>query len=241
MTAAGVRLVTFDVGGTLIHPFPSVGAVYSEVLSRRGFPADPAATEEAFEDAWECAARRVPPQRERYSWSPDGERGYWRNLLMMTVERLGGSTPPEGAAEELFERFGHRETWRLFPEVSPTLEMLASRGVPMAILSNWDSRLPTLLRELEVRHYFGPILISALEGYEKPDPRIFRMAAERAGVALHEVLHVGDRQREDLEGARQAGCLGLKIERNGSGGEGVAALRHWLENAAIDGRRGSPS
>jgi putative hydrolase of the HAD superfamily len=233
-----VRLVTFDVGGTLIHPYPSVGAVYAEVLTRRGFPAEPTATEAAFEDAWECAARRVPANRERYGWSPDGERGYWRTLLAMTVERLGGAAPPPGAAEELFERFGHRETWRVFPEVPGALEALASRGVPMAILSNWDSRLPALLRELGIRHHFGPILVSALEGYEKPDPRIFRLAADRAGVAPEEMLHVGDRDREDLEGARSAGCQGLKIRRNGGGaGEGISAVARRLEDgAAVAGK-----
>jgi putative hydrolase of the HAD superfamily len=239
MNAAGVKLVTFDVGGTLIHPFPSVGAVYAEVLTRRGFPVNPAATEIAFEDAWECAARRVPASRERYGWSPDGERGYWRALLAMTVERLGGQVAPAGAAEELFERFGHRETWRVYPEVASTLEALGSRGIPMAILSNWDSRLPALLRELGIRHHFGPILVSALEGYEKPDPRIFHLAAGRAGVAPGEMLHVGDREREDLEGARGAGCMGLRIHRNGGGGEGLSAVERWLEGwtAGDVGRR----
>ncbi len=228
MSAGEVRLITFDVGGTLIHPHPSVGGVYAEVLTRRGFPADPEATERAFEEAWDQAARSVPPDRERYGWSPHGERGYWRNLLAMTVRRLGGNHPPPGAAEELFERFGHRETWRIYPDVTGTLGSLASRGLPMGVLSNWDSRLPTLLRELGIRHYFGPILISALEGYEKPDPRFFHLAARRTGLEPAQILHVGDRELEDREGARRAGCRGLKIERNGNGGEGVAAVLHLL-------------
>jgi len=237
MSRAEVSLVTFDVGGTLIHPHPSVGAIYSEVLSRRGFSADPAATERAFEEAWDEAARRVPPRRERYSWSPEGERGYWRRLLSATVRRLGGNEPPGGAAEELFERFGHRETWRVYPDVAGTLSTLASRGILMAVLSNWDSRLPALLRELGIRHYFGPILVSALEGYEKPDPRIFRLAAERAGVTPGQMLHAGDRELEDLEGARRSGCLGVKIERNGSGGEGLSAVLRRLQDGAGTERR----
>lgn len=241
MSRAAVRLVTFDVGGTLIHPRPSVGAVYSEVLSRRGFPADPVATERAFEEAWDLSARQVPPSRERYSWSPEGERGYWRRLLAETVRRMGGSEPPAGAAEELFERFGHRETWRVYPDVESTLSTLASRGIPMAVLSNWDSRLPALLRELGIRHYFGPILVSALEGYEKPDPRIFHLAAERAGVSPRQVLHAGDRDLEDMEGARRSGCLGVKIDRNGGRGEGLAAVLRRIEDGAGPGRREEPS
>ena len=132
-----------------------------------------------------------------------------------TVRRMGGSEPPAGAAEELFERFGHRETWRVYPDVAGTLSALASRGVPMAVVSNWDSRLPALLRELGIRHYFGPILVSALEGYEKPDPRIFHLAAERAGVEPRQVLHAGDRDLEDLEGARRSGCLGAALPGTG--------------------------
>jgi putative hydrolase of the HAD superfamily len=232
-----VRLVTFDVGGTLIRPFPSVGAIYSEVLTRRGFAADPERTESAFEEAWDEAARIVPPDRERYSWSPEGERGYWRRLLTGTVTRLGGTEPPPGAAEELFERFGHRETWRLYPEVRDALERIAAQGITMAVVSNWDSRLPALLRELGIRHYFGPILVSALEGYEKPDPRIFHLAAERARVAPCEMLHAGDRELEDLEGARRAGCQGVKIERNGGGEEGISAvLRSLKPGAKEEGR-----
>ena len=238
MSRTEVRLVTFDVGGTLVHPHPSVGAIYSEVLSRRGFPADAAATERAFEAAWDEAARRVPPSRERYGWSPEGERGYWRRLLSATVRRLGGSEPPAGAAEELFERFGHRETWRVYPDVEGTLSALASRGILLAVLSNWDSRLPALLRELGIRHYFGPILVSALEGYEKPDPRIFRLAAERAGVTPGQMLHAGDRDLEDLEGARRSGCLAVKIERNGNGGVGLSAVLRRLQEGGAAERRG---
>lgn len=241
MSHSGVGLITFDVGGTLIHPYPSVGAVYAGVLTRRGFAADPEDTERAFEEAWDHAARRLPPSRERYSASPEGERGYWRDLLAMTVSRLGGGEPPPGAAEELFEMFGHRETWRIYPEVAATLDALASRGIPLAVLSNWDSRLPALLRELGIRHYFGPILVSVLEGLEKPDPRIFHLAAERAGVSPGEVLHAGDRELEDMEGARQAGCRGVRIERNGSGAEGLAAVLRWIGSGAERPGRGMPT
>jgi hypothetical protein len=33
---SGIRAVTFDVGGTLIEPWPSVGRVYAEVAARHG-------------------------------------------------------------------------------------------------------------------------------------------------------------------------------------------------------------
>ena len=229
-----IRLVTFDVGGTLIHPHPSAGTVYAEVLCRRGFPCATQEVDRAFEESWEFAARQIPPSYERYGCSVEGERGYWRELLRGTVRRLGGSEPPAGAADELFERFAQADTWRIFPDVLPTLQELAESGIPMAVVSNWDSRLPSLLRELGLRRFFGPLLVSALEACEKPDSRIFHRAAERAGVLPREVLHVGDRDREDLEGALQAGCMALKIGRNGGVGVGLeAVLRRVEENGAI--------
>jgi putative hydrolase of the HAD superfamily len=235
-----IRLVTFDVGGTLIHPDPSVGAVYAEVLTRRGFACGAEEVDRAFEESWEVAARQIPPSQERYSRFAQGERGYWRELLRDTVRRLGGSEPPAGAADELFERFARADTWRIYPDVMPTLEDLRGRGMPMAVVSNWDSRLPSLLRDLGLRRYFGPLLVSALEACEKPDAKIFHRAALRAGVLPQEVLHVGDRYREDFEGAMQAGCLALRIDRNGGGGTGLEAILRRLEEdgaVANGGRR----
>ena len=209
-----IRLITFDVGGTLIHAHPSVGAIYAEVLGRRGFSAFPEEVGAAFEGAWEEASAACPPGRDRYAASPDGERGYWRRLLRGTVSRLGATEPPPGAADELFERFGHREAWRIYPEVVETLEALASRGLQLGVVSNWDSRLPGLLRELGLRGFFGPIAVSALEGCEKPSPRIFQAVAERAGVEGGQMLHVGDRCFEDGDGAKSAGARALLVDRS---------------------------
>jgi putative hydrolase of the HAD superfamily len=226
-----IRLVTFDVGGTLIRPHPSVGTIYAEVLTRHGCATEADEVDRAFERVWEEMAREIPAGRERYAECSGGERGYWKELLRRTMGRLGRAEPPAGAAEELFERFAHREAWRVFPEVIPALEALGSRGIRMAVISNWDSRLPGLLRELDLRRYFGPILVSALEGIEKPDPRIFGLAASRAGVENPELLHVGDREREDVDGARRAGCHAVKVARKGAGAEGLGMVPRWLEVA----------
>ena len=235
MTERGepTRLITFDVGGTLIHPNPSVGGVYAEVLTRRGFTCESMDVDRAFEESWVAAAKLVPHLMERYGASAAGERGYWRGLLRDTVARLGGEEPPPGAADELFERFARASTWTVYPEVLPTLESLERRGIPMAVVSNWDSRLPGLLRELGLRRFFGPIVVSSLEACEKPDPRIFLLAAERAGVRPQEVLHVGDRDYEDFRGALGAGCRALKIVRNGGAWIGLGEILRRLDGESI--------
>jgi putative hydrolase of the HAD superfamily len=47
----------------------------------------------------------------------------------------------------------------------------------------------------------------------KPDPRIFEILLERAGLAAHEVAHVGDDAEADVEGARAAGVLPVWLNR----------------------------
>lgn len=225
---SNVRLVTFDVGGTLLRANPSVGAIYTEVLARRGFPCEAGDVERAFEAAWE-RMDALSSSVERYGPLPEGERRYWREMLRATVQHLGGDEPPEGAADELFDRFGRPESWKVFPEVPAILAEVSRRRLSMAVVSNWDSRLPALLRELGLRSFFGPILVSALESCEKPDPGIFLAAARRAGVSPEEAIHVGDQEREDLDGARGAGFQALKIERTEDGSPGLHAIIDWLD------------
>jgi putative hydrolase of the HAD superfamily len=232
----GVRLVTFDVGGTLLRANPSIGAIYAEVLAKRGFPCEAVDVERAFEAAWERIDARSS-SAQRYGLLPAGERRYWRELLLLTVQQLGGVEPPEGAADELFDQFARPESWKVFPEVPATLAEVSRRGLALAVVSNWDSRLPALLRQLGLRSFFGPILVSALESCEKPDPGIFLEAARRAGVSPEEAIHVGDQDREDLDGARRAGFQALKIERTKDGSPGLRAVIDWLDREALP-RRG---
>src|ERR1700704_702865 len=54
MTHLGhIQAVTFDVGGTLIKPWPSVGHVYAEVAARHGLEAaSPEQLNRQFAEAW---------------------------------------------------------------------------------------------------------------------------------------------------------------------------------------------
>src|SRR5581483_2268722 len=48
-----IQAVTFDVGGTLIKPWPSVGHVYAEVAARHGVKRlQPEALDRQFAAAW---------------------------------------------------------------------------------------------------------------------------------------------------------------------------------------------
>jgi len=52
---------------------------------------------------------------------------------------------------------------------------------------------------------------SAASGVAKPDPRLFRLAAELLGAPTTAVLHVGDDLESDVHGARAAGCHAMLL------------------------------
>ena len=57
-------------------------------------------------------------------------------------------------------------------------------------------------------------MFSGLEGVEKPDPRIYKIALERAGnIAPEEILHIGDSMRKDYVPAKSVGMNALLLDR----------------------------
>jgi putative hydrolase of the HAD superfamily len=54
-----------------------------------------------------------------------------------------------------------------------------------------------------------------VEGVEKPDPAIFRIALDRAGVRPEEAIYVGDHPFFDVDPAREVGLQPVLVDRRG--------------------------
>lgn len=202
MSAPGIRAITFDVGGTLIEVWPSVGHVYAEVAARHGVDGLSASVlNRRFAAAWR-AARRFNHSRRA-----------WARLVNDTFRGLTDRPPSETFFAELYTRFAAPDAWRVFPDVLPGLDALAARGLKLGVISNWDERLRPLLRQLKLARYFEVIIVSREVRALKPSPAIFRHAVRRLGMPPEAVLHVGDSFSADVRGARAAGLSALLLNR----------------------------
>jgi HAD superfamily hydrolase (TIGR01509 family) len=85
-----------------------------------------------------------------------------------------------------------------------TVRSLRSRGLEVAVVSNWDIGLAEQLERLGAGSLFATIVTTAEAGAPKPEPAVFRLALERLGVDAARALHVGD-EKGDEEGALAAG------------------------------------
>ena len=197
-----IRAVTFDAGGTLIEPWPSVGAVYAEVAAEFGFTCQPELLNAQFVAAWRT--------RSAFTYT----HGEWFEVVRQSF--AGSCDVSPELFDAIYERFGEHRCWLIYEDVIPALQQLEAAGLKLAVISNWDERLVPLLEKLGLTTYFPEIVVSSAVGAHKPDARIFQAAIAGLGVRPGEVLHVGDSENEDVRGARGAGLQSLRIRRSGA-------------------------
>jgi putative hydrolase of the HAD superfamily len=220
--SCGIKAVTFDVGGTLIEPWPSVGHVYADVAAQHGLKNISAESLNArFKSAWQA--------RRDFDYTRSG----WEDLVNQTFRGLVPERERVHFFSELYDRFGDPDAWRIFDDVRPVLNALAPLGLRLGVISNWDERLRPLLRKLQLHDCFETCSISCEVGSPKPSPIIFARAARGFGLAPDSILHVGDSFEMDVAGAKSAGFHALQLrrdlEQSGAGRiHSLAELPAWI-------------
>jgi putative hydrolase of the HAD superfamily len=208
-----IEYVFFDAGGTLIEPYPSVGAVYARAGRAHGLTASIEQLEAAFRKTWVRHVEREGDAPIRMGRDDASTRDWWRRLVVDVLEGVGFAGDREACFAAFFEAFASKDAWRIFDDVAETLDALEARGVRMGVISNWDYRLHDLLSTLDLRHRFEPVLISADVRLAKPDPAFFRLALDEVRLPPERVLYVGDRFQLDIAPARSVGMEALLIDR----------------------------
>jgi putative hydrolase of the HAD superfamily len=134
----------------------------------------------------------------------------------------------EVAPQRALEALAGAIRYTPFDDARPLLDGLRRRGVPSAVVSNWDYALATVLDELGLAA--DVIVTSAQTGSAKPDPGIFRVALERLGVPPARALHVGDTPGTDAVGAQAAGIDVRIVDRDAPAeGATIASLTAILD------------
>lgn len=215
--AHSIRVVFFDAADTLFHVHGSVAELYLQHAVPFGFRRKPDSVTEiaqafrrAFHEAPPPVFAATDPARLKQS-----ERLWWFDIVHHVFYRVGMFQRFDEFFDHIFHTFEDHRSWRLFPETVRILAQLKARGLELGIISNFDSRLFTVMRGLGIADSFDTVTISSLAQAAKPAPGIFRIALEKHAVEPDEALHVGDSMREDVEGARKAGLHAAIVDRDG--------------------------
>lgn len=206
--------VTLDAGNTLLFCDPSPPEIYARHLTRYGPPVTADDVGPVFADAWAEMQQRTPPGVDRYGSHPGGERAWWGAFVREVLRRLSHPAPWRPLLDDLYAAFAAADVWRPFPESIDTLERLSGCGIRLAVISNWDRRLPEILDNLGLSGFFDVVSVSSMVGFEKPSVEIFKRTLDRLGVSANRTMHVGDSPLDDYQGARRAGLIPILIDRH---------------------------
>jgi putative hydrolase of the HAD superfamily len=212
-----IRVVFFDAAETLFHVNGSVAEIYLRHAVLFGYQAKPdslARITEAFKRAFHDAPPPVFAATES-AQIKQSERLWWFDVVHNVFYRIGMFDRFDEFFEHVFEVFADPASWKVYPEVLPTLKDLRNRGLELGIVSNFDSRLFKVLNGLGLAEVFDTVTISSLAHAAKPSPKIFEVALEQHAVDPGEAMHVGDSVRDDVEGATKAGLAAVLLARQG--------------------------
>jgi len=155
----------------------------------------------------------------------------WRNLIALQVRRLlSNITRNDFNSLVLLRWIGIKkgirldgQQWRHFgwlwyeplrkvatvePDIKEALTKLKNSGLKLGIVSNTfvnGCSLEKHMEQMGILDFFPLRMYSYQFDFRKPDPRIFRIAAERIGETMENILFVGDRIDKDIKPAIKVG------------------------------------
>ena len=203
-----LKTIFLDAGGVLM--FPNWSRVES-ALAKQGVEVSADALSRA-----EPRARKQLDDQRTIGTTTDASRGWL--FFDLILEQAGIPRSPQTAAalSELHTYHKANNLWELVPDgVVPALTALRAHGLKLVVVSNANGTLQAHMRRVGLAPHFDVVIDSHDEGVEKPDPRLFQIALERAGASPESTVHVGDIYQVDVVGARAAGIRGLLLDETG--------------------------
>lgn len=203
--------IIFDSTGTLMTPDPEPASVYQATAQQLGsqLPRD------------EIRANLRAAMRRHFFGSTafepttqEVERDRWQKIVADTLPDLAGESLAT-AFRTLWQHFASPQTWRLYDDVPISIERLKAKGYRVAVASNFDGRLRTVLEGMPIRDRFDAVLISSDLGWSKPNPQFYLSAAQCLGATdLSKLLMIGDTELGDVVAAKRAGLDARHLVRD---------------------------
>ncbi len=227
-----LEAIFFDAGNTLV--FPDRAKTLAPLLAR--------GIEPTQEQLW--AAERVARKRRDAAAGTADRRqidnDYWAiyyDALFREMDQPGIEVAQlDGALlDELIRCARTAANWDMVREGTRETLLEMKRSYRLAVISNSDGSMANLIARVGLGDCFEQVVDSGKVGVEKPDPRIFHVAAEAMQVTPESSLYVGDVYSIDFLGAKSAGFDAVLFDVCGAYRndewprvESMVGLQHWI-------------
>ncbi|MDF2154709.1 phosphoglycolate phosphatase [Vibrio sp. CAU 1672] len=207
MTQQDIKLIAFDLDGTLLDSVPDLAVAADLAVQALGFaPVSETQVRDYVGNGADVLIGRALSQD-------------------MTIDPELSDTL-RGEARALFDQYyqqgGHQRS-HLYPAVKETLAELQQGGFTMALVTNKPSKfVPEILKQHGIEHYFVDVLGGDAFAEKKPNPVALNWLMDKHGVKAGELLMVGD-SKNDILAAKNAGCRSFGLTYGYNHGEPIAA------------------
>ncbi|KAM6502198.1 HAD-like domain containing protein [Amanita muscaria] len=202
-----IRMVTFNALHTIITPRYPIHVQYSNVFRPYLGIFALSRSRESARIAHVSALQSLQVERPAYA---HGSKKWWADVIQRTAleaeadaDRLRESLPE--IVPQLMTLFSTKEGYKPFDNAIPACHYVnpATRphAIITAIVSNADSRIRSVLEDLDFPSAMDTIVLSEEQGIEKPEREIFlrtidnvnrKIPSGQKSIDPAECLHVGD-------------------------------------------------
>jgi len=211
-----IKAISFDADGTLLGTFADSPRGFEKFFLEAARSHGKKITLEIIEPVLSRIKEETRKRRQQgfkpYA-SEENSRLHWLWFYEEVFKALDLPNP-KTLAHQMITRYESGEFTTLYSDTLPCLKTLASKNIPMIVISNYAPLLERFLNELGIDNFFQKTLISGIVGIEKPDPAIFQMGAKALSLNPQEILHIGNDLHEDYHGATQSGFQALLLDRD---------------------------
>lgn len=200
-----ITTIIFDMFNTIAQDGPEHWRqTLAEIIAEQDLDTTPDLLRQAWDDgSANFRRRRIDPGVPFISYL-DG----WTDAFSVAFHTLNLPGDARAASRKSISALSRRPLW---PEAPEALSLLGSR-YRLAVLSNADDAyLNPVIARIPTR--FAAVISSEAAQCYKPDRRLFEAALRRLRAAPSGCAYVGDKQFEDVTGARGAGIPAVWINR----------------------------
>ncbi len=206
MHIEGIRLIAFDLDGTLLDSVPDLAVGLDKAL--RAFSMTGASVDQVKE------------------WIGNGAdvlvaRGMSQSLTPAAdIDQVLHAKVREKFDAE-YEATGHTGS-TLYADVKATLQHLHDSGFTIALVTNKPSQfVPHVLAQQGIDHFFSDVIGGDTFPEKKPNPMALNWLLEKHQLSPEQLLMVGD-SKNDVLAAKNAGCPVVGLTYGYNHGEPIA-------------------
>jgi putative hydrolase of the HAD superfamily len=209
-----IKAIFFDWFNTLAHYQPPREELESQALKELGFAVSPKALSPGvyLADKYLYEENGRIPIRQR---NREEQNKLYTRFHRIILKEAGITADDDIVSRLLFRMFelNNKMTFVLFDDVSATLKGLKEKKLKLGLLTNLQTEVDSMCRNLGIADFLDFTVTSAEVGADKPQPPIFLKALELARVQAGEAIHVGDQYQNDVLGARGVGISPILLDR----------------------------